>query len=218
MTAIRETTMSRDDMKPRSLAALVAWPIVITVIAAMLLGGFFGYNQAMLDKGGTPLPAWAGPLAVVGFGTIALVAYVRRYRSTWQSLSPRKQRYWLALGLCAVIGGVIGGWLTIDQPTERGFTEMLASGSLSPGFAVSASLLWTAGLAVGMVLYHRAIDDHEERAWLWASTAGWYTFIFPAPVWWVLHRAGMAPPADTMILFIFSLVVNAIVYLWLKFR
>ena len=69
-----------------------------------------------------------------------------------------------------------------------------------------------------MIIYHRAIDDHEERAWLWASMAGWYAFIFPAPVWWVLHRAGMAPPVDAMILFVFSLVANCIVYLWLKFR
>src|SRR3546814_12235075 len=74
-----------------------------------------------------------------------------------------------------------GGWLVADQPTGRGFTETLASGALSPGFAVGASLLWTAGLAIGMVLYHRSIDDHEERAWLWACVAGWYALLFPAP-------------------------------------
>ena len=42
MTATREVRMSRDDTKPRSLAALIAWPIVITLIAAGLFGGFAG--------------------------------------------------------------------------------------------------------------------------------------------------------------------------------
>ena len=218
MTATREVRMSRDDTKPRSLAALIAWPIVITLIAAGLFGGFAGYNQAVLDNGGSPLPAWAGPLAALGFGALALTFYARRYYPSWQSLSPRKRRYWLTLGFCAAIGGIVGGWLVADQPTCRGFAEMLASGSLSPGFAVGASLLWTAGLAIGMVFYHRSIDDHEERAWLWACVAGWYAFIFPAPAWWVLHRADMAPPVDAVLLFFLSLIVNAIVWAWLKFR
>jgi hypothetical protein len=218
MMDIWEAPMSRDDTKPRSLAALIAWPIVIALIAAGLLGGFAGHNQAALDSGGTPLPAWVGPLAAVAFAIFALAIYARRYRSTWQGLSPRKQRYWLTLGFCAAIGGIVGGWLVADQPTGRGLSETLASGSLSPGFAVGASLLWIAGLAIGMVLYHRSIDDHEERAWLWACVAGWYAFIFPAPAWWVLHRAALAPPVDIMTLFAFSLIVNAIVWLWLKFR
>jgi hypothetical protein len=218
MTVKGEATMSRDDAKPRSLAALIAWPILIVLLSAGLLGGFAGYSQARVDDGGAPLPAWAGPLAALIFGALALAVYVRRYGSAWQSLSPRRRRYWLALGFCAVIGGVIGGGLAAGQPEDRGFTEMLASGSLSPGFAVGASLLWIGGLAAGMTLYHRAIDDHEERAWLWACVAGWYAFIFPAPAWWALHRAGLAPPVDAMLLFFLSLVVNALVWAWLKFR
>jgi len=54
--------------------------------------------------------------------------------------------------------------------------------------AIGASLFWAVGLAISMTIYHRAIDDHEERAWLWAGLAGWYAFIFPAPVWSLLIR------------------------------
>ena len=226
MMAIRETTMPHDDAKQRSLAAMIAWPIVITLVAAGLLGGFLGHNQALRDNGGTPLPGWTGPFAALVFTALALAAYARRYRSAWQSLTPRKRRYWQALGFCAVIGGVIGGWLAADQrgwldagqPSSREFTEMLATGSLSPGFAIGASLLWVGGLAIGMTFYHRSIDDHEERAYLWAGVAGWYAFIFPAPAWWALHRAGLAPPVDVMLLFLLSLIVNAAVWAWLKFR
>lgn len=218
MMATREAAMTRDKARPRSLVALIVWPIIILLLAAGLLGVFAGYSQARVDDGGAPLPAWAGPLAALGFGAAALFFYARRYRAAWQELSPRRRRYWLTLGLCAMVGGIVGGWLVADQPEDRGFAEMLASGSLSPGFAIGASLLWVGGLTVGMALYHRAIDDHEERAWLWACVAGWYAFIFPAPAWWVLHRAGLAPPVDAMLLFFLSLVVNALVWAWLKFR
>lgn len=134
------------------------------------------------------------------------------------SMSPRRKRYWFSLGLAAVVGGIIGGWMVTDQPTGRGFASVLQDGALTSGFAIGASIAWTLGLAVCLILYHRAIDDHEKRAWLWAGLWGWYAFVFTAPVWWVLHRAALAPAPDVMLLFLFSLIANAIVYLWLKFR
>lgn len=213
----KDATMGNEAGKS-SILALIGWPIAIIIGSTMILGGFAGYHQATLDNGGTPLPSWAGPLAALGFGALAFAVYFRRYAATWRGWSPRKRRYWFALAFSAVIGGIVGGWLVADQPDGRRLSETLTGGSLSPGFAIGASLLWVVGLAIGMILYHRSIDDHEERAWLWASMAGWYAFIFPAPAWWVLHRAGLAPPADVMALFGLSLIVNCVVYLWLKFR
>lgn len=132
--------------------------------------------------------------------------------------SPRQRRYRFALGFAAVVGGIVGGWMVADQPADRNAVEMAVSGSLSASFAIGAALLWVLGLGISVVIYHRAVDDHEERAWLWAGLAGWYAFIVPAPVWWVLHRAALAPPADVMLLFIFSMIANAVVWMWLKYR
>lgn len=134
------------------------------------------------------------------------------------ALSARQRRYRFALGFAAVVGAIIGGWMVMDQPADRGAIEMAVTGSLSANFAVAASVFWVAGLAISMVIYHRAIDDHEERAWLWAGLAGWYAFIFPTPVWWLLHRADLVPRVDAMAIFALSLIVNAAVWLWLKFR
>ena len=134
------------------------------------------------------------------------------------AMSPRRKRYRFSLGFAAMIGGAIGAWMVLDQPPHRNAADLLNNGALTPGFAIGASLLWSIGLLVSMIIYHRSIDDHEERAWLWAGLAGWYAVIFPAPVWWVLHRAGLAPPADAMLLFMLSMIANGIVYLWLKLR
>ncbi len=132
--------------------------------------------------------------------------------------SPRQRRYRFALGFSAILGGILGGWMVADQPAGRNGIEAAFHGSLSMGFAIGASLFWVIGLAIAMIIYHRAIDDHEERAWLWAGLAGWYAFIVPAPVWWVLNRAQLAPPPDAMLLFLLSMGVNAVVWVWLKYR
>lgn len=215
--ATKDMTMTNDAARP-SAVALIGWPIVIILGSAMLLGGFAGYNQATIDKGGVPLPLWAGPLAALGFAALGFGGYFRRYAPSWRSWSPRKRRYWLALGFCGIIGGIIGGLLVSDQSGSGAAIDMMSNGPLSPGFAISAAVIWVAGLAIGMVVYHRSIDDHEERAWLWACVAGWYAFVFPAPAWWMLHRAGLTSPVDVVVLFSLSLIVNAVVWLWLKFR
>lgn len=194
------------------------WPLLICLAAVTLAGVFAGYNASAGDAGNGALPIFVGPLVAAAVGAGGLALYFRRYAGWFRALSQRQRRYWSALGLSAIIGGIIGGWMVLDQDKGRSAGDLFSGGALSPGFAVGASLLWTGGLAAGMTLYHRAIDDHEERAWLWAGLAGWYAFIFPAPVWWVLHRAALAPAVDVMPLFLLSLLVNGLVYLWLKFR
>lgn len=139
-------------------------------------------------------------------------------RNTKRTMSPRRKRYWTALGLAGAFGAILGVWMASNQPAGRHGFDILLGGPLSTNFATGASIFWGIGLTISLVIYHRAIDDHEERAWLWAGLAGWYAFIVPAPVWWVLNRASLAPPTDTMLLFLFSMAVNAIVWLWLKFR
>ena len=210
-------TMANEE-KEASAAALIGWPIAIIMASTLLLGGFSGYNQATVDHGGSPLAGWVGPLVAMSLAAIGFTAYFRRYAPTIRRWSPRKRRYWLALAFCAMIGGIIGGLLVADQPAGGSSIDMMSDGPLSAGFAIGAALTWIVGLTIGMIAYHRSIDDHEERAWLWACVAGWYAFVFPAPAWWVLHRADLAPSVDVAVLFSFSLIVNALVWLWLKFR
>lgn len=214
--ASKDRMMVTEPKEPR--APGFVWPTLICFGAIMLAGAFAGYNQASAEAGKAAFAPWVGPLIAAALGIGGLFVYFRRHASWFRTLSPRQRRYWSALGLSAVVGGIIGGWLVLDQPMDRGAVDLFSSGALSPGFAIGASLLWVAGLAVGMILYHRAIDDHEERAWLWAGLAGWYAFVFPAPVWWVLHRAALAPPVSVMALFLLTMLVNAAVYLWFKFR
>jgi hypothetical protein len=134
-------------------------------------------------------------------------------------MSPRRKRYWTALGLAGLFGGILGAWMQFaERDGPAAGVALLSNSPLTPAFAVGASAVWVAGMIVSLILYHRAVDDHEERAYLWAGTAAWYAFTLAAPAWWVLARADLAPPPDAMLLFLGALAVNLAVWLWLKYR
>ncbi|MGH6633774.1 hypothetical protein [Sphingopyxis sp.] len=140
-------------------------------------------------------------------------------RNMKRPMSPRRKRYWTALGLAGAFGGVLGAWMQSAQSDGTTIGLALLSNSALPvNFAIGASIAWIVGMAVSLILYHRSVDDHEERAYLWAGTAAWYALTLAAPTWWVLHRASLAPAPDVMLLFLGALAVNAIVWLWLKYR
>lgn len=212
----KDRMMASEHNEPRAPGFL--WPVLICLGTIFVAGIFTGYNNALAEAGKASLAPWAAPLIAVALGAAALAFYFRRHAGWLRGLSPRRRHYWFALGASAILGGIIGGGMMADQPTDRAAIDLVSNGALTPGFATSASIIWTLGLAICVIIYHRSIDDHEQRAWLWAGLWGWYAFIFTAPVWWVLHRAALAPAPDAMLLFLFSMVANCVVYLWLKFR
>lgn len=140
-------------------------------------------------------------------------------RNIKRPMSPRRKRYWTALGLAGAFGGILGAWMQSTQSDGATIDLALLSNSALPtNFAIGASIIWVVGMAISLILYHRSVDDHEERAYLWAGTAAWYALTLAAPTWWVLHRASLSPAPDVMLLFLGALAVNLIVWLWLKYR
>lgn len=213
---LTESPMENEPGVPRKPIG-IAWPIAIVVGTMFLMGVAAGYLDGMAERGHDVPSSIVGAGLVLLLGLAAMALYVRRAGKFWRDWSRRKRLYWASLGGAALLG-LISAVLLQSGGVDLGVAALFTDSVLAPSVAIGLAALWSVGLAIVMIVYHRAIDDHEERAWLWAGLAGWYAFIFPAPVWWVLHRADMAPPADAMLLFILSMVVNAVVYLWFKFR
>ena len=87
--------------------------------------------------------------------------------------------------------------------------------------AILLAVLVTGFFSVAVALYHRTINDHEERAYLWGSQLAYYFLVLALPAWWLLERGGIVGPITTGIAFIailISFLVQAIVWAWLKFR
>lgn len=212
-----ETKMTEPQDASSSIRALIG--LLIGLVAAIFCAGVAeGFLAAMSEDGSPPISPRFGGVTVGTFITTVTLLLTVPYLPKWRTMSPRRRLYWGSLAGSALLGGVIALLLITDGEAARSAPKLLSNLPLNPDFALAASALWFIGIGAACIAYHRAIDDHEERAWLWAGLAGWYAFVLPAPAWWVLHRAAVAPPVDVMVLFIVSMLVNAIVWLWLKFR
>lgn len=199
------------DKPAKSTARLAMEVIGVILIGAFLAGGIAGYLDG---RGTTGLIRAVGPPAVL-FAATGIAAWIA-FRSQ-VTLSTRKRQYVASFLVATAIGAALGGWSQLSGYPLKG-VDFWSDGPLPPATAIGLAAILTLGLGISMVLYHRGVDDHEEKAWLWAGLAGWYAFIFPAPVWWLLARADLVPPVHSIVLLGFSLLINAIVWLWLKFR
>lgn len=193
------------------------WPAVITLVTTLLVGIVAGYLDGHRAAGG------GGPSALVGGGLVllagiaAMALYLRQFGAFWHSWSLRKRLYMTSIIGSALLGFITAALMRSGQ-TDAAADPFFSNSALSPEIAITLALIWGVGISIAVYIYQAAIDDHERHAYLWAGLAGYYAFIVPAPVWWVLARANLAPPVDAMLLFALTIVVNAIVYLWLKFR
>lgn len=60
--------------------------------------------------------------------------------------------------------------------------------------ALILAILVTATFVLALVLYHRPVDGHEERAYLWGSQVAYYFLILAFPVWWLFERSAIVGP------------------------
>lgn len=124
---------------------------------------------------------------------------LRRQRRVWQAmLLPGA----IAIGLLFAIKSALGGVTVATSPT----------------FAVITAALIALFTLVGSIWHHRVIDEHEERAILWANTVGFYVMI---PVMFgatLLNLAGLIPPQSPVTLMLIALVPAVAAYLWVRFR
>ena len=211
MTAMKDKMMTKDPQhrgKPG-----IGWPIAIFVGTALLAGIFAGYSEARADQGHSALAPWASAMIAIALGAMAFAVYVRRHAAWFRQWSPRKRLYWISLVLAGALGLVSAILLQ-----SHGNADLMSNSALTPALAIGLSVLWVFGLLVALIIYQRSVDDHERMAHYIGGLAGFYAFVFPCPVWWVLWRADVAPPVEVMPLFALSLTANALVYLWFKFR
>ena len=194
------------------------WTSVIIIVTAFMTGAVSGYFDKMAEYGeASRTSGFAAQLVVIAIGLVVLGAYLSRFGRFWASWSRRKQLYAVSLSIAALLGFVTTLALRFgvgDGPSS----DLFGNGQFDPQVAILVSALWIGGMALSLFIYHRNVDDHEKQAYLWGGLAGFYAVIFPAPVWWLLARAQMVPAVDGMILFLFAVVANAIVYMWLKYR
>jgi TRAP-type C4-dicarboxylate transport system permease large subunit len=163
---------------------------------------------SLIPLAAAPLGSWA---IYTAWGLVAspkdASAYEKKYRNVWLAI----------VAISAPVGAIIAILLLRSGvPATSVFTAPIA-----PGLAIALAFLITAVCIAAIALYHRAIDDHEERAYLWGSQLAYYFLVVAFPAWWLLERGGIVGAITTGTAFaaiLVSFVVQAGVWAWLKFR
>lgn len=201
--------------------------IVLTAILAIFMIGMIGgFSYAIYEDGKLPTK----PLAYIIFAAIIAVTAVAGWvlATLIRSLRPETmsnfdRRYWkmwavvLALSLPLGIGLAASGM----NDSDGGFSMALSNTPIAPLTAILAAIILTVLLALAAVYYHRTVDDHEERAYLWGSTLAYYFLILAFPLHWLLARGGLVPALTigiALLLVLLSCIVQAIVWALFKFR
>ncbi|MDQ3077761.1 MAG: hypothetical protein M3Q83_02845 [Pseudomonadota bacterium] len=205
----------------------VALAVTFT-FALFVLGFWVGFFAASIEHGHLLPRSLSGWLAVA-IGAVATIVSVQLLRAQLRTglftgMTPFDRRYWKMMMWIGLLGVPIGIGLMvlglIDMP-GRDLEGLFGSGPIGPLGAAIAAAVFVALLGIAMWLYHRAIDDHEERAYLWGSQIAYYFVSLAIPAWWLLSRGGIVPPLDFTAAFsivIISFVVQAAVWAWFKFR
>jgi hypothetical protein len=96
--------------------------------------------------------------------------------------------------------------------------QNLAEGRLDSQFAIWTSAFFTIVIILTALVYHRIIDEQEERAALWGMTLGFYAVSTGGFIWWFLARAGLVSPLSFIFVIIGGGLFGAAVQLWQQFR
>lgn len=135
------------------------------------------------------------------------------------SLSRRQKQYWGSLAVAAVLGLLMGWFLDSTGSLEKDSGNIfdISSSIIPNNIAIIGSVLYFISFVIIFTLYHKGMDEQEERAYLIANTASWYFIILAIPIWWILDRANITPPIDGIAIATASFGINLSVWAWKKF-
>lgn len=200
--------------------------VVIAIFGVFAIGMAGGFSAAVIEHGQLPtkpvvwliFAAMVGLVAVIGW---VLATLVRSFRP--QTMSGFDRRYWKMWAIVFALGLPIGlGWAAFGMSDQKnGFSLALSNAPIAPLTAILVSLGVGILLVASAIIYHRTIDDHEERAYLWASTLAYYFLVLAFPLYWLLARGGLVPAltiGSALLLILISCILQAIVWALFKFR
>lgn len=211
-----------DRLAQRPSAQRVLIALLLAGVSLFLFGVSIGIVAAIFAKGWPSRPFVPLILLVaLPLGIVGLLAAWRLVAppATASSYERRYWNVWFGIGALGIPVGLIGGAVLAHENAR--FIDLFSNPSLSSGSAILLAALFTVVGVAAIALYHRAVDDHEERAYLWGSQFAYYFLLVAFPAWWLLERGGVVAPMGIGIAFIavlISVLIQAAVWAWLKFR
>ena len=177
-----------DSLAERTGPQRIVIAILLSLAGLFLLGLAVGVIVAMIEKGHLPSRMWvtALPILAAPLGALSLWASWRLAVPP-QTASGYERRYWRMWMVVTALGIPVGALLaSFGQTKGMGALNPFSDVPIAAPVAVLLAVLVTGFFAAAVWLYHRTIDDHEERAYLWGSQLAYYFLVLALPAWWLL--------------------------------
>jgi hypothetical protein len=132
----------------------------------------------------------------------------------------QKQRRLVTSFIMSLVSGLVIGFAGVSSAIISGdpIGHIYSNSAIGPLPAIIMAIGWGIFVPVMLIRSHKIADEHENIAYLWSGTIGSYFFMTVTPIWWILNRASIVPPVDSMILLLIMMLISSIVLIWLKFR
>lgn len=141
----------------------------------------------------------------------------RLFKRPDEPISPATRKTQKLFGLSGLVGVLAVMVLMLGTRGNGANPVWSNSQNVSIGVAVVAIAIWLVSMALSWWWY-RSADEHDRRANDVGFLAGGGLFMAVTPIWWLLWRAGLAPPPDAMVLWYATLVVTGIGWGWYRNR
>lgn len=203
--------------KPRILVQL----LLLAFAAFMVTGALIAVLKNMHARNFAGLWYWktlcllGGNLLVIA-GAIWGMWIIRPWQALRRSaevVSPATLRTKLLFGLAGVVSVLAVAVVIFGTSHSDGNPVWSNSENIRPVVAFVAIVFWLASIGLSWWWYYSA-DEHERRANDVGFLIGGGLFMAVTPVWWLLYRAGIAPPPDAMVLWYITIVAMGIGWWW----
>lgn len=120
----------------------------------------------------------------------------------------RSNRFWGLMSGFMLLGGVIGVALVV---LER-------NGALPPAVSIGIVALLIVGVGGGSWYFYRDIDEVERRDNLWGAAVALHFYLIGYACWYFLWKGTLVPEPDHQVIFVATMIVMTLAYLWKKIR
>ncbi len=217
----------RGDWIKRLSPAMHHVAILITgLLLVFSAGAVVGFVMSLVKSGAAPSLIDGAILATLATMTLALAWLSWRLTAIWRrpgrsAFEQRYTRMWLVVIALGLPGGLALGYLGDSGSGGSDTAGIFSNEPIAPWLALVAAAVLGIGLILATILYHRTVDEVEERAYLWGSSVAFHFLVTAVPVAWLLARGGWIAPLGTAaigIILLVSVTLQAAVFLWLKYR
>lgn len=203
----------------KSIAVRVIRTIGLYIFVAAAVGFLAAFVHAHQEDGNRDW-SWRAIAIMAGVALALGAALFQMFRDIGslfggRSALPRRERVSLRLLGIATVAGAVGGVLSVVS-TETGWLTD-GKGVLSPTLAIFYVVLLSTLAPWLTTRWWRAIDEHEQAAYVEGANIAGHFVMWAGIGWWVLARAKLVPEPDVIVLVIAMSFVWTGVWLYRRF-